>query len=123
MYAVIDGEEVRVDSHARDFVRIGGVRHEIDDLDDFLASRTYMPPQSLLTQYLQELVGEEELAAKMKGPTAAGSAKPPSGGAEKPPSGGAEQAPRTPRPGPRCCRRPARRRTAWACVSTLARNR
>ncbi len=63
-----------------------------DDLDDFLASRTYMPPQSLLTQYLQELVGEEELAAKMKGPTAAA-------GAAKPPSGGAEAAaPRTPRP-------------------------
>lgn len=40
MYAVIDGEEVRVDSHARDFVRIGGVRREIDDLDDFLSVAT-----------------------------------------------------------------------------------
>lgn len=69
-----------------------------DDLDDFLSSRTYIPPQTLLQQYLQELVGEEEIAAKLKG-QAAPAAKPPSGGTARPPSGGSDPAaPKTPRP-------------------------
>ncbi|RYC07352.1 hypothetical protein [Nocardioides zhouii] len=40
MYAVIDGQEVRVDSHARDFVRVAGTRHEMDELDDFVSVAT-----------------------------------------------------------------------------------
>jgi eukaryotic-like serine/threonine-protein kinase len=36
------------------------------DLDDFLSSRTYVPSQTLLQTYLQELVGREEVAAKLK---------------------------------------------------------
>ena len=72
--------------------RYASAKAMYDDLDDFLASRTYMPPQTLLTQYLQELVGEEEIAAKLKGLSV------PAAGGAKPPSGGAEPAARTPRP-------------------------
>jgi hypothetical protein len=44
LYAVLGGEEVLVSSHGKDFVRlpapgsrVGTVRHEMDELDDFLS--------------------------------------------------------------------------------------
>ncbi len=44
LYAVVDGDEVHVASHGRDYVTIAGpsgpVRHEMDDLDDFRSVRT-----------------------------------------------------------------------------------
>ena len=36
------------------------------DLDDFLSSRTYVPSQTMLQTYLQDLVGEDVVSAKLK---------------------------------------------------------
>jgi hypothetical protein len=45
LYAVLDGEEIRVAAHGSDFVKVPGpyglVRHEMDELDDFLSVRTH----------------------------------------------------------------------------------
>lgn len=45
LYAVIDGEEIHVASHARDYVTVAGprgtVRHEMDGLDDFRSVKTF----------------------------------------------------------------------------------
>jgi hypothetical protein len=44
MYAVLDGKEIRVEMHGRDYVKLAGpygmVRHEMDELDDFLSVAT-----------------------------------------------------------------------------------
>jgi hypothetical protein len=44
LYAVVGGEQVQVESHGRDFVRLpspsGPVRTEMADLDDFLSVKT-----------------------------------------------------------------------------------
>ena len=44
LYALLCGEQVRVEAHARDHVKVAGpygfVRHEMDELDDVLSVRT-----------------------------------------------------------------------------------
>jgi serine/threonine-protein kinase len=73
--------------------RYASAKAMYDDLDDYLSSRTYMPPQSLLKSYLEELIGEAEIAAKLKG-GAQSQALPAVKIAAQP----GESAPRTPRP-------------------------
>ena len=43
LYAVVDGEQIQVESHGRDFVRLSGTgsaRTDLDDLEDFLSVKT-----------------------------------------------------------------------------------
>lgn len=44
LYAVVGGEQIQVESHGRDFVRLpsttGSVRTDIDDLEDFVSVAT-----------------------------------------------------------------------------------
>lgn len=43
-YAIVDGEQIEVESHGRDFVRLpgtGSVRTDIADLEDFVSVKTY----------------------------------------------------------------------------------
>ena len=70
--------------------RYQSARELYADLDDFLSSRTYVPSQTLLQQYLQELVGEEVVAAKLKSTLSKGPAPVPLGAEPEP-------APRSPR--------------------------
>ncbi len=46
--------------------RFATAREMYAELDDFLSSRTYVPSQTLLQTYLQDLVGEDVVAGKMK---------------------------------------------------------
>ena len=64
-------------------LRYTSAKEMYGDLDDFLSSRTYVPSQTLLQSYLQELVGEEEVAAKLK--STLSKALPPAAAAEPPP--------------------------------------
>lgn len=45
LYAVLRGEEIHVHSHGRDYVTLpapsGPVRHELDELDDFVSIKTF----------------------------------------------------------------------------------
>lgn len=45
LYAVFDGDEIKVHSHGRDYVTVPGasgpVRHALSELDDFLSVKTF----------------------------------------------------------------------------------